>query len=212
MERDRDTNNEIIIYEADKAELKCIENQYAEDFPIEERKTFEKLNVMLSDESQKYKLIIARYIEERERVAGYALVYVEEEMFFLDYFAVDKHKRSSGIGSIFIKKMCDCLYSGKSLVGEIERTNNDENSDENRRRRFYMKLGAVSIPFTYYMPTPEGKQQMEFLVIAHKECKVIESTKLKSIVRNAVSFVHSDLPHTQSVIETYISNIKDYKL
>ncbi len=113
------------------------------DFPQNELKPYEKMLSMLEDN---------RYymygVFEGEEFLGYAYVVNEKRLFMLDYFAIVKEQRGSGVGSKALgllkeklKEVADVLLieSENPLHAENEK----EKKTQENRLSFYLKNGCV---------------------------------------------------------------------
>ncbi len=171
---------------------------YLVDFPECERKKTEKITKMM--ESGNYKL----HLFGDDTVQAYSLSYHSEEytsFAWVDYFAVAKECRGSGIGTEFLKKLIEKFGN---IILEVEYSDGIEGSETFRRERFYKRLGAELIPIPYELPTEDASFPMNLFILTNGECPPY--TDIRTFVRSAVSFIHSDFTHTSEVIEKYINS------
>lgn len=79
---------------------------------------------------------------ENNRVVGLALTVLSDTVILLDYLAVVRHRRGSGIGA-FILEQLQKRYAGKGLFIEIESTYADcpDHRLRLRRKGFYLRNG-----------------------------------------------------------------------
>ncbi|MCP3761647.1 GNAT family N-acetyltransferase [Domibacillus sp. A3M-37] len=99
-------------------------NQY---FPIEEMKSKEQMDVLLSERGDVY---------HKDEGPNHVLIYVEFNGFvFVDYLFVSKDARGQGLG----RKLMDKLKSkNKPVILEVEPVQYDE-TDTEKRLRFYAR-------------------------------------------------------------------------
>ncbi len=101
-------------------------NQY---FPIEEMKSKEHMETLLSERSEIY---------HKDEGPNHVLMYVElDDFVFIDYLFVSKNARGQGLGHKLIKKM---KQKGKPIILEVEPVNY-EDSDTGKRLHFYKREG-----------------------------------------------------------------------
>ncbi len=114
---------------------------YQSAFPRSEKKPFSMIRSM----HQKGKSDVWRF-ERNGRFAGIIITINGEEYILLDYLAVDKKQRGTGIGSEILGLM-KAQYTGKGVFLEIESVYEDcENKAERvRRKHFYEKCGMESM-------------------------------------------------------------------
>ena len=114
---------------------------YQSAFPRSEKKPFAMIRSMY----KKGKSDVWRF-ERAGRFAGIIITINGSEHILLDYLAVDKNQRGTGIGSEILSLMKD-RYAGKGVFLEIESVWEDcENKAERiRRKQFYEKCGMESM-------------------------------------------------------------------
>jgi GNAT superfamily N-acetyltransferase len=101
-------------------------NQY---FPIEEMKSKEHMETLLSERSEIY---------HKDEGPNHVLMYVElDDFVFIDYLFVSKNARGQGLGHKLIEKM---KQKGKPIILEVEPVNY-EDSDTGKRLHFYKREG-----------------------------------------------------------------------
>ncbi len=113
------------------------------DFPKNELKPLDKILLML-DENRYYSF----GIYEAEEFCGYAYVVKDARIFMLDYYAVVKEKRGSGVGSKALGLLKEALKdSADILVFESENPefaiNEKEKKVQENRIAFYLKNGCT---------------------------------------------------------------------
>ena len=120
----------------DKENKKYFENLYKSAFPKEERVDIQTLYDLNGDN-----LIEVDILKVDEKNIGLAVIYLNQDIHLLSYFAIDSKYRGQGLGSralALIKEKYD------DLIIEIESTN-FKNADDyvirNRRKSFYIKNG-----------------------------------------------------------------------
>ncbi len=205
--------NSIKLSDGSDSDFRQVLELYEKDFPETERKTRKQL-LKLYKECRNYKLIVARHPKwSNNEIVGYAFVYKmrRRKIFLLDYFAIAPQYRSCGFGSEFIETLLSVQYNELSMVFEIEDTSSGGTTDAIRRKKFYQRLGAKQIPIDYYMPSANGKEKMELMVIPGNKTNIVSGKDISALMENAIKTIHSDYPHTESVINGYINRIPDVK-
>ena len=114
---------------------------YQKAFPRAEKKPFSMIRSM----HQKGNTDVWRF-ERNGRFAGIIITINGQKQILLDYLAVDKQQRGTGIGSEILCLM-KAHYSEKAVFLEIESVYEDcENKAERiRRKHFYEKCGMQSM-------------------------------------------------------------------
>ena len=112
------------------------ENLYLSAFPKDERIEVDKLYDLYKES-----LIDIILISKNNNEIGFAVIYLNENIHLLSYFAIDPDQRSKGYGSEslkLIKKTYD------DLIIEIESTDFKDADDyliRNKRKAFYIRNG-----------------------------------------------------------------------
>lgn len=115
---------------------KYFENLYKSAFPKEERVDIQTLYDLNSEN-----LIEIDILKVDEKNIGLAVIYLNQDIHLLSYFAIDSKYRRQGLGS---KALALLKEKYDDLIIEIESTN-FKNADDyvirNRRKAFYIKNG-----------------------------------------------------------------------
>ena len=116
-----------------------------DDFPRNERKTLGVIEKSIRKE--RYRCF---GLKEADELLAYAFfVYLPEngkEYCLLDYYAVERKRRGTGIGSLFLKMLCtDQLKDADCALLEVEDPECAEEDRETRERRlrFYLRNGMT---------------------------------------------------------------------
>ena len=120
----------------DKENKKYFEKLYTSAFPLEERIDIQTL-YRLNREG----LIEILILKNNDTNLGLAVIYLNEAIHLLSYFAIDTRYRGLGLGSRALYLLKE---SYDDLIIEIESTkieNADDFSLRNRRKAFYIKNG-----------------------------------------------------------------------
>ncbi len=120
--------------------LDKIYDLYMEAFPKEERKPFE---MMLQKQSEGSMALYA-ITDDRDVFLGLAIFVFGRDMALLDYFAIEPHLRSTGIGTTALKQLQQ-MFPEKRFFLEIESTYQQCRDAANRARRkaFYLQNGMM---------------------------------------------------------------------
>ncbi len=181
-------------------DFELIKEKYEEDFPTLERKSNSKMKEMLSTE--RYVLYIC-YGESSDDFYGYVTVFSDGERAWIDYLAVSKEVRGLGVGTFIITELSK-RYN--ILLFEVEKDDFIENSQKNKRQRFYKKLGAKLLTPLYELPTFGGSLAMDLLILKDEK-SFVNFAQIREFIKNAVCFIHSDFEHTSEIIAKYIDEI-----
>lgn len=112
------------------------EDLYIKSFPEDERLDLADLYSLKEDG-----LIDIVNISDDNRYVGLAVIYFNDNIHLLSYFAIDTNLRSKGIGS---KSLSLLKNTYDDLMIEIESTNINDSDDyhlRNRRKAFYIRNG-----------------------------------------------------------------------
>lgn len=125
-------------------QIDAIYDLYMEAFPKNERKPFQ----IILDKCEEGSMEILVIEDEKQEFLGLAIFVFYEDMALLDYFAIAKEKRGSGVGTKALKSL-QTHYQGKRFFLEIEdaRTECDNTEERIRRRAFYLRNGMQVMPF-----------------------------------------------------------------
>ena len=126
-------------------------NQY---FPIEEMKSKEHIEILLTDKQEIYK---------KDEGPDHVLLYVErDEFIFIDYLFVSKKSRGQGLGRKLIQKL---QKRQKTILLEVEPVQ-EHDDDTLKRLRFYKREGfkhASSISYSRKSLATKENTPMEIL-------------------------------------------------
>lgn len=183
--------NELSIIETTNFDM--IYCAYQEDFPLDEQKSYDKVVSMIQD--GKYKIFLA---VEHDEIKAYAIGIEKNNWFWLDYLAVMKHKRGTGIGSRFLNQLKE-KYD--YILFEVELNDGITGSKKDRREKFYLKMGGKILNIPYEMPTKNGSMRMNLFILSEQ---VFNKEELKNFLLYAVNMIHDDYLHTKDIIKKYI--------
>lgn len=183
--------------------MRCVETKnfdliyssYQNDFPIDEQKSYEKVNELINQNV--YRIVLAM----DEEIKGYIIGIKGERFFWMDYLATFKQFRGQHIGTNFLKKMVEEYHT---IIFEVESWDGVMNSETYRREQFYRSVGGYALDVPYELPTPSGSMKMNLWIISDCEYDHLE---LKEFVRKCELTIHSDFKHTPNVINKYIDKI-----
>ena len=97
--------------------------------------------------------ILGIYIDEA--LSGFFVTRLFRNIVYIAFFAVDKEKRSQGIGSHALKELKE-FYPGKQIIVDFESVREDSGNKEQRqhRRNFYLRNGYYETGwFQFYSAT-----------------------------------------------------------
>lgn len=121
----------------------------------------------LIDSAENNRIILLAALES-DRIIGFAALYhlAGSGDIYLPYLAFDKALRGAGHGSRFFQYMVVHLQASSSaacLVWEVKKTATPDPSDiDNRRIRFYEKLGSQRVQFVPDYRVPMGTTPIRY--------------------------------------------------
>jgi len=178
-----------------KLEIEEVKNLYREhikkDFPKNERPPSFVIKNNLKNNIQEGFI----YVKDDTEL-GYATIYLSEESILISLFGVFEGSRGKGIGTNFIKEICDHYDTKKSIFVEVEKpelAKSEEGKKVSERRiSFYKKAGFSlykDIDYTIfgvpmYLMASSKKKLSEGQVIT--EMKTIREKVLKKGLRQGM--------------------------
>jgi GNAT superfamily N-acetyltransferase len=198
----------VELVEATLSQFKEVYQFLLAEFPIEEVKSYEQLEGLLSGGN--YKLLLAMEPVTNEMV-GYAFIYVFEEMpaIWLDYLAIHPKMRGSGIGSLVLTQLAQYKDGGTGIFIEIEKPENEHGSqrdDQLRRIRFYERFGAKRIPISYELPTKEGGFPMYLYYKPAENLSPLTSEQIQMAISEIFQQIHSDVLDQDIILQRVLSS------
>ena len=182
------------------------------DFPPEERKEYNQIKKLM--ETKRYKLLICQDLRTGGSI-GYAFIYIIEKpkALWLDYIAVDNLYQGLGYGTLFFNKILE-IY-GKDMLGmfielEIPDTKNRSTRLQQQRRiRFYERLGAKKLRMDYRLPTQKEGVPMNLYFKSHVDTHYLRKETIRKVIITIFAHIHSDMKYTNDVMNKFINTIKD---
>lgn len=119
-------------------QVKQIYKQYLiNDFPLNERRPLKKIIELCHDH-----LYETYGLFDNNKLIAYAFFLGHKEDIICDYFAVIDQYRQLGYGSYFLQQ-CLSMYKHAYLYFEVEKPNQNNDSIQEKRIRFYIKNGLI---------------------------------------------------------------------
>ena len=181
-------------------ELERIYPSYELEFPVEERKTIHQLKALM--EKGEYLFLIAEDLIEGEWAqVGFSFVYTpkSEDFMWLDYIVIERLYQSRGYGSKFYKSILAFMETKQIMYIEVEiPTGADINQD--RRIKYYERLGAEKLPVFYMLPTPNAYMPMHLYVAKRKSDLSLLASDIQRAIQKSLSYIHYDHPDLASVL------------
>ncbi|ERJ11912.1 GNAT family N-acetyltransferase [Haloplasma contractile] len=204
--------NDITIVKGDIEDLKRLYTNFERDFPQNERKSLEHLQMLM--QKKKYKLLLAKHRVFNE-VIGYALIYKVEELkiLWLDYMAIDEIYQNAGYGTLLFNKILNSEKKG--LVGmflevEIPDANNPELCKEQERRiKFYERLGSKRLTINYELPTNEGGVPLHLYFKPTSNIRVLPKDQIKDVISSTFNYIHTDVKNRDAIFSRFDESISD---
>lgn len=148
----------------DAEQLSALTAIYEEAIPASERKSEAQIAAMTRDPRYRFLAACAA-----GRLVGFAIVYLfrGESLSLLEYMAVDRARRSRGIGGQLFRAALGVGDPDKPMLLEVdsEREPSDDQAQREKRKRFYRRLGCREIAgLTYILPMGDRPPRMNLLV------------------------------------------------
>lgn len=205
---------DIEIRVEDIGGLEKVYDWYQKDFAEEERKEYGHLEKLLV--GKKYKLMFARHKVIGE-IVGYALVYEIDtpSVLWLDYIAVCEKFRNAGLGTVIFNKIAEQGKPGNmGVFMEVEipcHEEMEERSLQQRRLRFYERLGAKRLKVAYKLPSPDGGFPMYLYFRPSPGTEIIKGKDIEQAISAAFEYIHSDVEEREGIFNSFIDSIVDEK-
>lgn len=200
--------NDIEIIEGTINDLTNLYSNFERDFPQNERKSIEHLEMLML--KNQYKLLLAKH-KLFDEIVGYALVYTMEnpKVLWLDYMAIEDKYQNAGYGTLLFNKIIECEGDGRSgMFLEVEiPINNDK--DQHRRVQFYERLGAKCLSIDYKLPTNDGGIKMNLFYKSISNDKLLPTDIIKKAIASTYNYVHTDIKDRDNIFKTFIKSISD---
>jgi len=200
--------NDIEFVNGSISNLLALYSNFERDFPQNERKSIEHLEILMSKD--KYKLLLAKH-RLLEEIVGYALIYIIEDpkVLWLDYMAVEDKYKNSGYGTLLFNKIIECEGEGKrGMFIEVEIPELD-NIDQKRRVQFYERLGAKKLSNDYKLPTLNGGLEMNLYYKVISNEKLLPAEIIKKSITATFNYVHTDIDNRDKILKSFITTIRD---
>ncbi len=179
---------------------------YIDSFPIDERQS---LNTIIDRIKLKKERLFV--YEKDSNVIGFCLIwdFVEIKTYFIDYYAIKRESRGSGLGTTFLNSIIEILDSNYSIVLEVEKPINDEDLLKIKRINFYNQLSFKSINnFNYVMPSMNGFEYLEMIIMTYNREKksVLEIEYLNKLVKTIFQNVYPNSIYNSEILESNNQN------
>lgn len=168
-------------------------------FPPEELKTFEALNLLLNGKYYKF----AIYYDNDEAV-GYVF-YLENEYIWIDYVAVFEKFHSKGYGSKILEALFKKYSNLRGCFFEVE-PEDCERLQTIKRMNFYKKLGCEILDFKYYFPNDVRELKMELLYKSF-DGKLPDKNEIKKQIEFVFETLHFDVKNKNATLQ--LINLKN---
>ena len=191
------------------AHLTQFQEIYESSFEEYER---DPLEDVIQDVASEKMILLAAL--ENEQIVGFAAFYtleISNEM-YLPYLALSPKMRGQGLGSQFFNFMIDYLSKNtpsKRLLWEVKTpASDDETLIENRRVRFYEKLGSRRVMFApnYRIPYLENTYSYYLYWISLKE--TVDSITHADVISWVKDIYAIYYPESTALMATIIAEIE----
>jgi len=203
--------NDIDVVEGQLADLDQVFQRFEKDFPSAERMERTHLKLLLS--KGRYRLLLAKH-RVFDALIGYAFVYEPENpaMIWLDYMAIDERFQSAGYGTLLFHKLALRRPDGMGVFLEVEIADSPDPTtrrEQERRIAFYQRLGAHILQLPYRLPTEADSLPMHLVFWPSPGIHILPQDQIESAVATAYDYIHSDIPHRDVVLKSFLSTIHD---
>lgn len=200
--------NDINIIEGNVDELRSLYTTFERDFPKNERKSFEHLEMLML--KNKYKLLLAKH-KVFDEIVGYALVYITDDpkVLWLDYMAIEDKYQDAGYGTLLFNRVIASEGQGKSgMFLEVEIPGIHDKNGE-RRINFYERLGAKKLTVDYVLPTNDGGLKMNLFYKSITNDRILPGDITKKAISSTFNYVHTDMNNRDEIFKSFLNSIKD---
>lgn len=196
----------ISIYEGNTYDSTVILGKYyKEAFPEEERIPPEKMIRLIG--YGVYHLLVGCF-SDSGTAFGYAFLCnsPDGKSVLLDYFFILPEYRGKGYGEMFLKGLKE-RAKGQMLIFEVEKSEAPDDLKAHRIR-FYLRSGAVILPFPYLFPTRTGELPMHLMTLSEMPEGGYDGVRLRKFLSYAMELLHSDTDY-KTVLSHYLNGIPD---
>lgn len=202
--------NDIEILEGSISDLKEIYERFRRDFAVSELKDYSHLEMLML--KKKYKLLLARHRVFNDTI-GYAFVFEAPNALWLDYMAIDSRFQNAGYGTLLFNKIAEFKQNGKLgifLEVEIPREEDPALREEQERRiRFYERLGAKRLRLDYRLPAADGGFPMYLYFRPAPGVHFLPDEQIKETIAGVFEYIHSDVSQRDLILKGFLSTIQD---
>ncbi|GHU86094.1 N-acetyltransferase [Bacteroidia bacterium] len=162
--------------------IKSIKNLYETAFPLDERRDFEVLQKLFSEENDMH--IQIEHLNND--LLGFIIYWTFEQFIYVEHFAISEIFRGSGHGTkmfnVFLKK------AQFPVVLEVELPKNNVTE---KRIQFYERLGMIQLHIPYTQPPYSvDKNMIEMRIMSSDDLvNEIEFEKMKNVIFEKVYFI-----------------------
>lgn len=187
---------------------------YESAFPEAERVTVERIRTDIADG----KRVLHRTLGPKGELLAFSILYQFNSFAWMSYIASDSTSRSLGIGSKHLARLIELLKEQSpkklGLFFDIESTTAEGIDDatravRNRRRQFYLRLGAKSLPegTQYFMANfLEGKPPIAAELMWFEFGAKCNNNEIRGVIRAVYENVYHYSPD-DPLIERVTSQI-----
>lgn len=168
-------------------------------FPVEERKSKEDFDKLLSRGSYKLELVY-----DDDNFIGY-IFYVVNNFIWVDYVAVLKDFHSKGYGSKILNALFEKYSALEGCYFEVE-PEVSRHPHTVRRMNFYKKLGCIELNFKYYFPNPLKKLELKLLYKSFNS-DIPDKEKIKKNIKYVFETLHYNTKCKDEIL--YLINLKN---
>lgn len=148
----------MILKELNKTDYASVRKRMEAAFPYEERR--DECDELRCFDFAEFHLVL---LTENGAEAGFSAFWEYGEFIFLEHLAVDESRRSSGIGTKFLKEL---KKRGKAIILEAEPPQSDLSK---RRIEFYRRNGFFVNGFEYMQPSYHGGAGVPLCILSCPE-------------------------------------------
>ncbi len=204
--------NDIDIAEGSTRDMQELYQRFMKDFQPSELKPLEHLEMLM--EKEKYRLLLAKH-KVFDEIVGYALVLELEDQkaLWLDYMAVDPKFRDSGYGTLLFNRIAESRQEG--IVGvymEIEPPDAEDEAlraEQQRRVKFYERLGAKKLGVDYRMPTQAGGFPLMLYFRPSANIRMLPAAQISEAIGTVYNTIHTDVPGREALFRSFEGGIQD---
>ena len=154
---------------------------YEEAFPVEERRSLDAQTKVMTNDNYHFEVII-----DGNKLIGFLFWWNLETFRYIDHFATSVAIRNQGLGKLILQQFM--ATNNKPILLEVELP---ETTINQRRIKFYERLGFILNPHYYEVPSAEENQAPLQLLLMSSP-KAISEQEVNQFVNTCHPIIFKD--------------------